>query len=307
VAAAPGWLDRLLHRDDGSLRPPWRIAIFFFFFAFLSIAGQFLIIVLPRHPLEWGSLIVTTVAALAAGWIAISHLDKRPFGALGFPLHRRVPREIGLGLAVGGALLSVAILLLLVSGTAGFTTDRGTALGYVFFLLWTFFFFAIAAAWEEAVFRGYPFQTLVEWVGPWPATIVASALFSYLHAQNPNVTPLAFANIFLAGILLSLAYLKTRSLWFATAVHLGWNWTMAALFDFPVSGLALFDTPLYTGVPTGENWWTGGPFGPEAGVAGSIVLLLGSIYLIRSRRFGEDPELRRLGPLVDRRLQGETF
>jgi uncharacterized protein len=299
------WLDSVFRRD-GRLRPPWRIAIFFFFFAFLSIAGQFIIIVLPFGPLEWGSLIVTTLAALAAGWIAISHIDGRPFGALGFPLHRRVPREIGIGLLIGGALLTGAILLLLVSGTAGFATDTGSAPGYVFFLAWTFLFFAIAAAWEEAVFRGYPFQALVEWVGPWPATIVASALFSYLHSQNPNVSALALGNIFLAGVLLSIAYLKTRSLWFATAVHLGWNWTMATLFDFPVSGL-VFDTPLYTGVPTGEDWWTGGPFGPEAGIAGTIVLLAGTLYLLRSRRLREDPELQRLEPLVDHRLQGEPF
>ncbi|MQA89428.1 MAG: CPBP family intramembrane metalloprotease [Gemmatimonas sp.] len=300
-----GWLKSLTHRD-GRIRPPWRIALYFLLFAFLTLVGQIVIIVLPRHPLEWGSLIVTTSAAIVAGWILISRLDGRPFGALGFPLHGRVRSEIALGLAIGAALLTGAVLLLLISGSAGFAADRGSPPGYVFFLLWTFVFFAIAAAWEEAVFRGYPFQALVEWVGPWPATIVASLLFAYLHAQNPNVTSLALANIFLAGVLLSIAYLKTRSLWFATAVHLGWNWSMATLFDFPVSGL-IFDTPLYTGVPTGEDWWTGGAFGPEAGVAGTFVLVVGTVCLVRSRRLSEDPELERLGPIVDQRIQGGPF
>jgi hypothetical protein len=305
VELKPEWLDALVHKD-GRVRPPWRIALYFFFFGFLAIAGQFIIIVLPRHPLEWGSLIVTTVAALAAGWIAVSHLDGRPFGALGFPLHRRVLREILTGLAIGGALILAAVLMLLVSGAAAFATDSGTPGGYLFFLAWTFLFFAIAAAWEEAIFRGYPFQALVEWIGPWPATLVASLIFAYLHSQNPNVTPLALANIFLAGILLSFAYLKTRSLWFATAVHLGWNWGMSSVFDFPVSGL-LFDTPLYTGVEVGQDWWTGGSFGPEAGIAGTLVLALGTIWMIRTPRLAPDRELERLGPIVDRRLQGATF
>jgi uncharacterized protein len=305
VALKPEWLDRLVHKD-GRVRPGWRIVTYFFFFAFLAIAGQFIIIVLPRHPLEWGSLIVMTVAALAAGWIAIAHLDGRPFGALGFPLHRRVVREVLLGLAIGGGLILMAILLLLVSGSASFAPDTGTPGSYLFFLAWTFVFFAIAATWEEAIFRGYPFQALVEWIGPWPATLVASLIFSFLHAQNPNVTTLALANIFLAGILLSFAYLKTRSLWFATAVHLGWNWGMSSLFDFPVSGL-LFDTPLYTGVAAGEEWWTGGVFGPEAGIAGTLVLAAGTIWMIRTTRVAADPEVERLGPIVDRRLQGATF
>jgi uncharacterized protein len=44
------------------------------------------------------------------------------------------------------------------------------------------------------------------------------------------VAPLGLANIFLAGVMLAVAYLRTRSLWFATGVHLGWNWTMATLW-----------------------------------------------------------------------------
>ncbi|MEX2583785.1 MAG: type II CAAX endopeptidase family protein [Gemmatimonadota bacterium] len=298
------WLDRLLYRD-GRVRPGWRILLFFAVFVFLSIAGQFLIVVLPRHPLEWGSLIVTTLAALAAGWIAISQLDGRHFGALGFPLHARVPRETLIGIGFGGVLIGAAVLLLLLTGAAGFAPDAGSIPGYLFFVAWTFLFFAIAATWEEAIFRGYPYQVLVEWIGAWPATLLASALFAFLHGQNPNVTSLALANIFLAGVLLSFAYLRTRSLWFATAVHLGWNWGMATLFDFPVSGL-VFDTPLYTGVPLGNDWWTGGPFGPEAGVAGTIVLAAGTLWIIRTRRIEADPEMKRLEPLVDARLKGEA-
>jgi biotin transport system substrate-specific component len=36
------------------------------------------------------------------------------------------------------------------------------------------------------------------------------------------------------------AYLRTLSLWFATALHIGWNWATASLFDLPVSGITDF-------------------------------------------------------------------
>ncbi len=296
-----GRVEAVLRYEDGRLRSPWRILLYFLCFALLAIAGQVAVSALPRHPLQWGGLIVTTVAAVLAGGVLIQRVDGRPFGALGFPLHARAPAGAALGFLVGGALISGALLLLLLTRSGAFVADAGSAGEYIGFLAWTLLFFAIAAAWEEAVFRGYPFQVLVEWVGVWPATILASGLFAVAHGQNPNVDALAIANIFLAGVMLSIAYLKTRSLWFATGVHLGWNWTMASLFDLPVSGLT-FETPLYTGTTTGPQWWTGGAFGPEAGLVATLVLLAGTVWLLRSRHVLPDPEIRRLDPLVEGRL-----
>jgi uncharacterized protein len=302
----PGSFPHTMLYRDGRLRPPWRILIFFLFFFLLAAAGSVAISVLPRHPLQWAGLIVMTLAALVAGWILLIRVEARPPGALGFPLHVSAIRETFGGLAIGGALIGAAVLLLLVTGSARFASDGGTVGAYLGFVAWTLLFFGIAAAFEEVIFRGYPFQVLVEWIGAWPATLIASALFSALHAQNPNITALAFVNIFLAGVLLSVAYLKTRSLWFATGVHVGWNWTMASMLDFPVSGLG-FDTPLYSGVATGPDWWTGGAFGPEAGVVGTIVAIGGSIWIVASRRIRSHPVNRQLEPIVERNLSSEVL
>lgn len=294
------WSDRLLHRN-GVLRPIWRIALFFFFFFLLAIPGQYVVSVLPRHPLQWGSLIAMLAAALVAGWIVLARFDRRAPGALGFGIYPEARREIVLGFGVGGALLGIAVLLLLATDSAAFTTDSGDPPGYILFLGWTLLFFAIAAAFEEAVFRGYPFQVLVEWIGAWPATLFGAGTFAFLHAFNPNVTPLALLNIFVAGVLLSIAYLKTRSLWFATSLHLGWNWSMASLVDFPVSGY-VFDTPLYTAVPRGSALWTGGEFGPEAGIVGTIAITIGIIWLMRCRQISASASIRALRPIVEGRL-----
>lgn len=292
--------ERVVYRE-GRVRPGWRIALFFLLFLFFAAAGQYAMTVLPRHPLQWGGLSMMTLAALLAGWIMLSRVDNRPFGALGFAASRRGLLELVVGLKLGGILIGLTVILLVLSGSAAFAPDAGTLVSYAGFLGWTLLFFGLAAAFEEVIFRGYPFQALVEWVGAWPAIVIASAIFALLHGQNPSVTPLALVNIFIAGVLLSIAYLRTRSLWFATGVHVGWNWTMSTLLDFPVSGLG-FDTPLYSAVPEGPAWWTGGAFGPEAGLAGSLILVASTAWILRSRHVRPDPEMLRLRPIVDERL-----
>jgi hypothetical protein len=162
-------------------------------------------------------------------------------------------------------------------------------------------FFAVAAAAEEALFRGYAFQALVQGIGAWPAVLLSSAAFALAHGRNPSVDWVAMANIFAAGVMLGWAYLRTRSLWFCTAVHLGWNWTMAAVLEFPVSGLRS-DVPLYSEVSVGPRWFTGGGFGPEGGVAATLAIVLLTVLLLRARWLRESAAMRALRPLVDDRL-----
>jgi membrane protease YdiL (CAAX protease family) len=290
--AAPGFLRRF----GGAL---WRIGLYaVLYFAFLVTGAMLVPGVRSGGPLAWDGVALSLGAALLAGWVMMHGVERRPFEALGLPLHPAALRESALGLAVGAAVLGAAVLPVVLTGDVHWAPDGGTLPGYARALAATFGFLALAAALEEVLFRGYPFQVLVNGIGAWPAAVGASVLFAWAHRHNPGVGPLALANIAVAGVLLSWAYLRTRSLWFATAVHLGWNWTMAALLDLPVSGLPL-DTPLYSAVETGADWWTGGAFGPEGGLAASLALLAGTAWLLRTRRVREAPGVRRLRPLVD--------
>lgn len=283
----------------------WRILLWLGLLLLFYVAGQYAVSLLPGTPLGWAAYLVLSAGGLMAGWAVLTGVDGRPPGALGFALSRGAVREVFAGLGLGVGLIACAAVLLLVTGGARFAPDGGGLVDYLGSLAWTFLFFWVAAAYEEIWFRGYGFQALVEGIGAWPATLATSALFSLLHAANPNFGPAAFVNIFLAGVMLSLAYLRTRSLWYATALHTGWNWAMASLFAFPVSGLTMIDTPLYDAVETGRDWWTGGAFGPEAGVVGTLVLL-GALYLlVRGPAPREDAHMRRLGPIVNRRLPAE--
>ena len=257
---------------------------------------------MPEAVGGWIGITISLVAAVGAGWIVLAHVDRRSPAALGFHGGREAVLESGRGLVLGCALIGAVVLLLVATGSAAWVPDSGNWAEYIGALGETFVFFALAAALEEALFRGYAFQALVEGIGVWPATLAGSVVFAVAHGANPNLNAPALANLFLAGVLLSVAYLRTRSLWFATALHLGWNWAMATLLDLPVSGLEEFDTPLYSGAETGVDWWTGGAFGPEGGLAATLVLLAGTIGLARSSRLRPPARIRALRPLVETRL-----
>lgn len=241
-------------------------------FSVLFIALQYLFVMWRTDPTMGGGS--TLVTAVVSGLLLLRLLDRRPAAELGFALQPVAGRHFGLGLLIGVAGLLGAIGLLVMVGAVRYAGDAGSIGQWATGTLNMLLVLLIPAAAEEALFRGYPFQKLVEGFGTVLATVGASLLFALAHVHNPSVNGFALVNIFAAGVVLSVAFLLTRSLWFATAVHLGWNWSMAALLDLPVSGLELFDTPLYEPIDRGPAWLSGGAFGPEAGLAGLLGLMI---------------------------------
>ncbi|MGQ0813703.1 MAG: lysostaphin resistance A-like protein [Gemmatimonadota bacterium] len=259
----------------------------FFVVLFLVLQELLHALLLPVARNGWVlSSAATLAAAVIAGLLLLRALERRPGAALGFPLVRSAWRQLVIGTALGVSGLFAACALLVVVGALRFAPDSGSFVPWLRGMLGMLALLLVPAAAEEALFRGYPFQKLVEGFGAPIATVVASVAFAIAHADNPSAGGFALLNICAAGVLLSVAYLTTSSLWFATGVHVGWNWAMAALLDLPVSGLELFDAPLYEPVAKGPIWLTGGAFGPEGGVAGLIGLLLvlgGVLWITRKK------------------------
>lgn len=235
------------------------------------------------------------IAAVVAGVLMLRFADGRSWRALGFSPRWRALPDLAAGLGFGALLLFVAVAPLVLTGLVAFRPElageavastagesRGgaawfTTVGTGLLVL------APPAAAEEALFRGYPFQVLARAGGAPFAVVTTSAAFAALHGANPEVGWIALANIALAGVWLALVYLRTESLWAASAAHLGWNWTMAVLLDLPVSGLNWIDTPVYDAVVRDPAWLTGGAFGPEGGVLATLALLAGIVALRRMR------------------------
>jgi uncharacterized protein len=134
---------------------------------------------------------------------------------------------------------------------------------------------------EELMFRGYPFQRLVEAIGAGGAILVFSLLFAFVHYMNPGANAWGLLNTVVIGVVLSVTYLRTRALWLPWGLHFAWNATLGLLFGLPVSGLRLFNVVLRT-TATGPTWLTGGSYGMEASLPGACVVLLGLIVVWRA-------------------------
>jgi hypothetical protein len=138
---------------------------------------------------------------------------------------------------------------------------------------------AAGACAEEVAFRGYPFQRLIEAIGPVAAAIVLSLLFGAVHFLNPHASVLGFLNTALIGLLLAFAYLRTRTLWMSIAIHFFWNLTLGLVFGLPVSGLTLFSV-VTRARAVGPLWLTGGSYGIEASAETTIVVVLALMVVV---------------------------
>jgi membrane protease YdiL (CAAX protease family) len=270
--------------DHQNLRAGWRIAVFLaMLVAAYFVVGSIALLV-GADALSgggWGALFVPLSLELAAvvlaTAVATAATERRSLGDVGFGLHAGWFRHAMYGLAFGSALLATAALPVALFGATD-VEAQSPSTGFVA----AFAFFAIAAAHEELLCRGFVFQALVSGLGARWATILTSAVFAALHMRNPNFSGLAMATTFAAGVLFAIAYLRTRSLWLATGAHLGWNFSMGSILGMPVSGLRFFGeaAPLHTTI--GEPMWlTGGPYGPEAGAAALVVVSAGCALLAR--------------------------
>ncbi|MFO7892375.1 MAG: CPBP family glutamic-type intramembrane protease [Longimicrobiales bacterium] len=280
--------------SGGWLRALWRVLLFIgLFMAVLWLEGLLLPWVatldMPGDRLSVGLVAQTglvLVAALVASWVLLRWVDRRPLRGLGFPLDAAGARELGVGLAIGAAALAVVVAVFAVFGWYRFTPEPGSLLDWTATSGLGLVALAIPAASEEALLRGYVFRALEEGPGMGVAVLLTSLVFALLHGSNPGAGPLALMNIFLAGVLLAVAVVRTGALWLATGVHLGWNWIMSGPLDLPVSGLQGLDVPLYDAVVTGPAWLTGGGFGPEGGLVGTLGACLGLVLVISLTRPG---------------------
>jgi len=124
---------------------------------------------------------------------------------------------------------------------------------------------------------------------------LTSLPFGLAHLWNPNVAAgITFVNTVIAGVWLALAYLKTRSLWFPLGVHWGWNWALGWVFGLPISGLNVVSNTLLTGHDLGPAWLTGGTYGIEGGIAGTVALVVSTLFIWRTRLVSPTPELLKL-------------
>jgi CAAX protease family protein len=293
----------------GRLRSGWRLAIFVFGFILFSVvafvATEVLARLTVRQPLPeffaslFGASVnafLTLAGAILLGWLCCRLLEDLPFKALGWSKHSGWLRDFLIGSAVGAVSLLLAFIIPAASGGYSIGLSQASAVGVLKTLLISLAAYILFAASEEALFRGYPLQTMTRAHLAWVSILLTSITFSSAHLANPNVVAgFTFINTLLAGVWLAIAYLKTRSMWFPLGVHWAWNWTMGSVLGIPVSGITTMSAyPLLHSNPTGPAWLTGGTYGLEGGAACTVALAISTIWIWRTKTLAPSPEMLEL-------------
>jgi uncharacterized protein len=288
-------LERIfLSPDESRLRAGWRIALQSVILLIVSgcVSIPLFIVLLLLDPdilatfprlkpeLMFLAVIAETFAVTVSVFLARRFLDKRSIESLGLTLNIQSLFDVLTG--IGITLLQMGLIYLLMSWL-GWITFEGFAWEFdpiPLMLKNTLLFFAIFifVGWsEELLSRGYHLQTIASGLNLFWGVIISSAVFALLHIFNPNATWISAAGIFLAGIFFAYAYIRTKQLWLPMGIHLGWNFFEGVVFGFPVSGLDIYAFTRIT--VQGPELWTGGAFGPEAGLIVLPTLILGAILI----------------------------
>ncbi len=249
--------------------PRWGIALRVgFFVASVFVALRLLSVVFYAL---FGWLVAGTVSLCAAGLLAnlltIRIFDRRPLTDIGLQAGMASARNLLLGLAFGGGSAALMLWAPLLAGTGHLQLRPNPAFTWpslVFYLAALF----LAASGEEMIFRGYPFQLLIEKMGPFSTILPVGVLFGVMHASNPHASWLALGNTILWGILLGYGFFRSHDLWLPIGLHFGWN-AVLPLFGVNLSGLTI-EVSRYV-----YRWdllplWSGGDYGPEGGLLTTI-------------------------------------
>ena len=159
-----------------------------------------------------------------AGALFLAHGRPRPFGGPA-PWRAATSQALVRFLAILPVLWFAAFAWQLVQGMTGHATDvqrairlfldadsAATRMGFVFFAV------VLAPLAEEAFFRGILLPVLVRQTGAWAGIALTAAGFAALHAHAGS-----FASLAIFSIALSLAYVRTGTLWVPILMHALFN------------------------------------------------------------------------------------
>jgi membrane protease YdiL (CAAX protease family) len=211
-------------------------------------------------------------------FIARRFLDQRSITSLGLKINPRAISDLVVGILITLPMMGLIYLIFWAAGWLTFESFAWAddAISRIIFEILVAFIVLVFVGWnEELLSRGYHLQTLESGLNTFWAVLLSSAVFGILHLGNPNAESIWFVSsgLFLAGVFLAFGYLRTRQLWLPIGLHIGWNFFEGVVFGFPVSGLGgyhLIRIDIY-----GPELWTGGSFGPEAGLVLIPALILG--------------------------------
>lgn len=304
----PGWVGA-----DGRLNAAGRALLFFGAWGYGPAVAHTLLAhtFFAQVSADWVWLqtsllnLIRLLIILVAGWGIARLIDRRAFADYGWHFSAGWWLDLGFGLLLGAALMA---LVFAVQWQAGWVAVVGVWRSDPHWLGWGVAFLAplilylVVAIAEELLTRGNQILNFTEGLlafGYVPAVLAAwlfsSLIFGLLHVDNPHATWVSTVNLALMGGMFGLAYVLTGELALPIGLHLTWNLVQGNIYGFAVSGKMQFRTTVIAVQEQGPDLWTGGAFGPEAGLLGILATVAGMAAIAGwvRWRYG-DLSLRRL-------------
>lgn len=210
----------------------------------------------------------------------VSKIEKRKISSIGFYKNNWF-KKYAFGFFIGLAMMSLVVLTLFLLGCVSIEKQPTQPVGVSAILpvLIVLIGWIIQGGTEEVLTRGWLMNVLGARYNIAVGLIISSTLFGLLHLGNPNVNYIAILNIILVGLFYGFYVIKSNDLWAVCGMHSAWNFAQGNLFGFEVSGLNVEVGSLIDLNLVGNDFISGGSFGPEAGLGATIVLLAG-IFII---------------------------
>ncbi|WP_191967083.1 MULTISPECIES: CPBP family intramembrane glutamic endopeptidase [Haloferax] len=288
------WRSLLWTDGDRRTRTPVRVGVGFLLIALLAVVGTLVAELLaaavwPDRPFAYvvvGSTVGLGIGAVIGIGAVARWVDRRPVAEYGMRGANAWWRDLVVGVALA-VVVWVAVLVVELGADVVVIVDtfRAGPEGFVLALVASLILFGVASLSEELVFRGFVLKNIVEGLtgrGRALAAVVAvtvsSLLFGAVHLMNSGASLGSTISVALIAISLGAATVLTGRIGLAVGLHLGWNVALGVLLGYRVSGVeAPAQVLVLAGNGRGGAIWTGGAFGPEAGLlgilAGALVLL----------------------------------
>lgn len=268
----------------------WLAFVDIVLFAVLSMIFLFLFaipfaFVFPELKTEVGETniyfqMLNEVLMLVSGLIAacmVLGFRKLPFSGLGLSLK-------GWGRSLLRGALFVVFLYVVGFGLS-LLLGAVEVVGFLFSpisLLVSLLLYFFVAVTEEVIGRGFILGRMLDGgINKFVALFISAVLFSLMHLFNPNFAFVPFLNIMLAGCFLGASYIYTRNLCFPIALHWFWNWIQGSVLGYKVSGNEFSNENLLILHFPEENLINGGTFGFEGSILCSLLLVLGTVIILR--------------------------
>ncbi|MBD5112173.1 MAG: CPBP family intramembrane metalloprotease [Ruminococcaceae bacterium] len=116
----------------------------------------------------------------------------------------------------------------------------------------------------------------------WGAVLINSVFFAVLHVFNGGFNPIAFVNLTLFRLFMSVMALRFNSIIPCCAAHSLWNLAQGNIFGLPVSGATSGPSVWRFELLPDMALWTGGEFGIEGGLGTTAVLAVMTACLMFS-------------------------